>query len=113
MDNNFASIVSAVKWGRNVYAGIARFLQVPPTCSTLTCDSASCCARGVRSHVLLGPIHLCIALTLQFQLTINGAAIATAVGGALALQVMQPTYAAVNDGQVAQHSEVSVTLGVT
>jgi hypothetical protein len=29
MDNNFASIVSAVKWGRNVYAGIARFLQVP------------------------------------------------------------------------------------
>jgi P-type Ca2+ transporter type 2B len=30
MDNNFASIVSAVKWGRNVYAGIARFLQVLP-----------------------------------------------------------------------------------
>ena len=49
MDNNFASIVGAVKWGRNVYAGIARFLQ--------------------------------------FQLTINGVAIATAVGGALALQV--------------------------
>lgn len=48
MDNNFASIVSAVKWGRNVYAGIARFLQ--------------------------------------FQLTINGVAIITAVGGALALQ---------------------------
>jgi len=48
MDNNFASIVQAVKWGRNVYAGVARFLQ--------------------------------------FQLTINAVAIATAVGGALALQ---------------------------
>ena len=34
MDNNFASIVSAVKWGRNVYAGIARFLQVPQAVAT-------------------------------------------------------------------------------
>lgn len=48
MDNNFASIVGAVRWGRNVYAGVSRFLQ--------------------------------------FQLTINTVAIATAVGGALALQ---------------------------
>ena len=28
LDNNFASIVSAVLWGRNVYANITRFLQV-------------------------------------------------------------------------------------
>ncbi len=49
MDNNFTSIVSAVKWGRNVYAGIMRFLQ--------------------------------------FQLTINAVAIATACAGSLALQV--------------------------
>ncbi len=28
---------------------------------------------------------------MQFQLTINGVAIATAVGGALALQVIHPT----------------------
>jgi len=27
LDNNFASIVSAVLWGRNVYANITRFLQ--------------------------------------------------------------------------------------
>ena len=27
LDNNFTSIVSAVKWGRNVYAGITKFLQ--------------------------------------------------------------------------------------
>lgn len=30
MDNNFTSIVSSVKWGRNVYAGIIKFLQVQP-----------------------------------------------------------------------------------
>ena len=52
MDNNFSSIVSAVKWGRNVYAGITRFLQ--------------------------------------FQLTINVVAIATACAGSLALQVQSP-----------------------
>ena len=27
LDNNFASIVSAVLWGRNVYCNITRFLQ--------------------------------------------------------------------------------------
>ena len=27
IDDNFNSIVSAVKWGRNVYAGIIKFLQ--------------------------------------------------------------------------------------
>ncbi|KAL4422348.1 hypothetical protein ABPG75_008545, partial [Micractinium tetrahymenae] len=45
LDNNFASIVSAVLWGRNVYANITRFLQ--------------------------------------FQLTINLVAVATAVTGAV------------------------------
>ena len=27
LDDNFGSIVNAVKWGRNVYAGIIKFLQ--------------------------------------------------------------------------------------
>lgn len=27
MDNNFTSVVDAVKWGRSVYAGITKFLQ--------------------------------------------------------------------------------------
>ena len=27
IDDNFNSIVNAVKWGRNVYAGITKFLQ--------------------------------------------------------------------------------------
>lgn len=30
LDNNFASIVSAVLWGRNVYCNITRFLQASP-----------------------------------------------------------------------------------
>jgi P-type Ca2+ transporter type 2B len=45
MDNNFSSIVSSVKWGRNVYASIIKFLQ--------------------------------------FQLTINIAAVVMAVSGAI------------------------------
>ncbi len=27
LDNNFTSVVDAVKWGRSVYAGITKFLQ--------------------------------------------------------------------------------------
>lgn len=45
LDDNFASLVQAVMWGRNVYANVSRFLQ--------------------------------------FQLTINLVAVATAVGGAI------------------------------
>mmetsp|Transcript_15651 Transcript_15651/g.38981 ORF Transcript_15651/g.38981 Transcript_15651/m.38981 type:complete len:1717 (-) Transcript_15651:132-5282(-) len=49
MDDSFSSIVSAVKWGRNVYASVTKFLQ--------------------------------------FQLTANVVAVATACAGAIALQV--------------------------
>lgn len=47
LDNNFNSIVSAVKWGRNVYAGITKFLQfqVLPLCPaflSLVGDSRAC-----------------------------------------------------------------------
>jgi ABC-type sugar transport system permease subunit len=92
MDNNFASIVSAVKWGRNVYAGIARFLQVPqavtqPVASRLVAEHVS--VVGVIPYIRAVPIppNFWTAFQLQFQLTINGVAIVTAVGGALALQV--------------------------
>jgi len=27
LDDNFASIITAVKWGRNIYASIRKFLQ--------------------------------------------------------------------------------------
>jgi hypothetical protein len=32
LDDNFGSIVNAVKWGRNVYAGIIKFLQFQARC---------------------------------------------------------------------------------
>ena len=35
LDNNFSSVVDAVKWGRSVYAGITKFLQFQVT--TLSC----------------------------------------------------------------------------
>ena len=31
LDNNFTSVVDAVKWGRSVYAGITKFLQFQVT----------------------------------------------------------------------------------
>ena len=31
LDNNFSSVVDAVKWGRSVYAGITKFLQFQVT----------------------------------------------------------------------------------
>ena len=34
LDNRFGSIVEAVKWGRNVYAGITKFLQFQASTQT-------------------------------------------------------------------------------
>lgn len=53
MDDNFNSIVSAVKWGRNVYAGIIKFLQFQAcllACSRLLLPTsqASC---SIRMHI--------------------------------------------------------------
>ena len=36
LDNNFTSVVDAVKWGRSVYAGITKFLQFQVTTPTPT-----------------------------------------------------------------------------
>ena len=49
MDNNFASIVSAVKWGRNVYAGIMRFLQFQLTINVVAIVTA--CAGSLALQV--------------------------------------------------------------
>lgn len=43
LDNNFASIVSAVLWGRNVYANITRFLQVSQGVVGGRCWLCLCC----------------------------------------------------------------------
>ena len=49
MDNNFTSIVSAVKWGRNVYAGIMRFLQFQLTINAVAIVTA--CAGSLALQV--------------------------------------------------------------
>ncbi|KAH9148352.1 hypothetical protein AeNC1_019406, partial [Aphanomyces euteiches] len=40
MDDNFKSIVNAVKWGRNVYDSIAKFLQFQLTVSLVAVTTA-------------------------------------------------------------------------
>uniref|UniRef100_K3WT93 Uncharacterized protein n=1 Tax=Globisporangium ultimum (strain ATCC 200006 / CBS 805.95 / DAOM BR144) TaxID=431595 RepID=K3WT93_GLOUD len=40
VDDNFYSVVSAIKWGRNVYDSIGRFLQFQLTVVTLLCEVA-------------------------------------------------------------------------
>ena len=50
MDDNFNSIVNAVKWGRNVYAGIIKFLQFqvgPPACVNLLMPAHMAAVRVV------------------------------------------------------------------
>ena len=61
MDDNFNSIVSAVKWGRNVYAGIIKFLQfqvgLPPCVGVLlpARRAAVCvCSPAATSDALPG-----------------------------------------------------------
>ena len=57
MDNNFTSIVSAVKWGRNVYAGIMRFLQFQLTINAVAIVTA--CAGSLALQV--GHFSRCVA----------------------------------------------------
>lgn len=55
MDNNFTSIVSSVKWGRNVYASILKFLQVrtpPPPFSPQPPAPLPSAVLESRSHPL-------------------------------------------------------------
>ena len=40
MDDSFSSIVSAVKWGRNVYSSITRFLQFQLTANVVRVGGA-------------------------------------------------------------------------
>lgn len=40
LDNNFASIISAALWGRNVYASVTRFLQFQLTTNVVAVVTA-------------------------------------------------------------------------
>jgi hypothetical protein len=102
LDNNFASIASAVLWGRNVYANITRFLQVGWRCAEVLhfcarvlhfCLPAACIpflqAPTTLSSAPARPpawppacLPACFPAP-QFQLTINLVAVATAVTGAI------------------------------
>lgn len=42
LDDNFASIVTAVKWGRNVYASIRKFIQFQLTVNITALVIAFC-----------------------------------------------------------------------
>ena len=50
IDDNFSSIVSAVKWGRNVYAGIIKFLQFQVWLSCPCCVCSACSAALSARH---------------------------------------------------------------
>jgi Ca2+ transporting ATPase len=40
MDDNFASIITAVKWGRNIYDNIRRFIQFQLTVNVVAVTAA-------------------------------------------------------------------------
>ena len=50
LDNNFTSVVDAVKWGRSVYAGITKFLQFQVTLHD--CHDPSAIASLSASHLV-------------------------------------------------------------
>ena len=53
LDNNFTSVVDAVKWGRSVYAGITKFLQFQVIqLSLLPCFQVATLADGPHAHPL-------------------------------------------------------------
>ena len=51
LDNNFTSVVDAVKWGRSVYAGITKFLQfqvsINPANHAMSAKEMSFCASAL------------------------------------------------------------------
>lgn len=62
LDNNFSSVVDAVKWGRSVYAGITKFLQFQvllqgccPTALVLSVSAAALCSN--LATFILGGLH--------------------------------------------------------
>ena len=52
MDDNFASIVKAVKWGRNIYDSIRKFLQFQLTVNVVAVACAFVFSSVLREPVL-------------------------------------------------------------
>lgn len=74
MDDNFASIVVAVKWGRSIYASIQKFLQLQLTVSLVSVIITLISAVGLQQAVLSSVQMLWINLVMD---TLAALALAT------------------------------------
>ncbi len=60
LDSSFSSIVSAVLWGRNVYASVTKFLQFQLTANVVRGEGARARAQATEGlHASLGCAHAC------------------------------------------------------
>lgn len=67
LDDNFGSIVKAVKWGRNVYDNIRRFLQFQLTVNIVAVFTAFLTGRYVFDSTSSPcPLFLSLCLSLSF-----------------------------------------------
>ena len=57
LDDNFASIIHAVLWGRNIYHSISKFLQFQLTVNIVAVFSTLICSAIIR-HEVLSPIQM-------------------------------------------------------
>jgi hypothetical protein len=74
LDDNFNSIVNAVKWGRNVYAGIIKFLQFQVRSCACAHALGSRHSRMGVSEVLRGsPGGCAVRIKQRLQRRMNGA----------------------------------------
>ena len=51
LDDNFESLVSAVKWGRSIYVNIRRFLEFQLTVNVVAVVTALVCGEGLGFRV--------------------------------------------------------------
>ncbi len=72
MDDNFNSIVNAVKWGRNVYAGIIKFLQFQVGLHCMLQSVDACHTTTQALHIWLSHPH-CLQCQYVFKEQANDA----------------------------------------
>ncbi|KAK9845411.1 hypothetical protein WJX81_005835 [Elliptochloris bilobata] len=65
LDDNFASVVSAVRWGRNVYAGITKFLQFQLVVNVVAVATAAVGAFALQESPLTAVQMLWVNLIMD------------------------------------------------
>lgn len=55
LDDNFESLVSAVKWGRSIYVNIQRFLEFQLTVNVVAVLTALVCCESLGACQLIEP----------------------------------------------------------